>query len=276
VDKLGLKVPANFGQLLTMCDKIKAAGYIPFAQGFGGGPAGFANWIANLAAFVYVQTPDWNTQRAQGKVHFATDPQWIQSLQMIVDMQQHGCFSPGAAGTSVQAAMQQLVSGQAVMSELATVQTGALQAIDPKFVPGWFLVSAVKAQNTRIVVNAAAVLAASATTKYPDQARAFINFLGRPKQANLFNKVAGGVSDAEVKACNFNKDLPYLEAMVAACQKGKLINGVTGTWPNPNLALAYLAASMQGLITGQLTVYQLLKGADYMWDNPTATAPPAG
>jgi raffinose/stachyose/melibiose transport system substrate-binding protein len=274
-NKLGLKVPTNFGQLLTMCDKIKAAGYIPFAQGFGGGAAGFSNWTATLTAMPYVTTPDWNAQRGKGNVHFAGDPRWIQALQMMADMQQRGCFSPGAAGTTVPAAMQQLVNGQAVMSLLASVQTGALQAINPNFTPGWFVFPAVRAQDTRLPVLASAVLVVNKASPNAQNAVDFINFLGRPKQQNLFNKVAGGVSDANVKKCDFQEAIPYLAGFTAMCQKGKLINGFTGTWRNPNMT-SYFNAFEQGLITGSTNVYKILQGADYMWDNPTATTPPSG
>jgi raffinose/stachyose/melibiose transport system substrate-binding protein len=268
---LNLKPPTTFAQLLQDCGKIAAAGKIPFAQGFAE-QNGFSNWQATLSTLVYARQANWNDLRNAHKVSFQTSPTWRRALTMLVDMKNANCFSPGVAGTTVAQAYSQLAKGDAAMSVLATVQTGALQAVDPNFNPGWFPFPFDSAKDTRVVLNASGNLSVNAATKYPQQARTFINFLGRPKQAALFAKVTGGVSDYDAKKCV----LPAtLQEFVPLCKAGKLIAARTGSWPNRNLGLGYLNPSMQALITGQKSVDDILKGLDYLWDNPDATAPPS-
>jgi raffinose/stachyose/melibiose transport system substrate-binding protein len=268
--QLKLKVPQTFGQLLQMCGTITKAGKIPFAQGFGE-LNGFSNWEAVLSTLVYAKQANWNTLRDQHKVSFQTSATWRRALTMLIDMKNASCFSPGVAGTTVANAYSQLAKGDAAMSVLATVQTGALQAVVPTFQPGWFSFPFDSAKDTRVVVNASGNLSVNAATKNPQQARTFINFLGRPKQASLFAKITGGVSDYDVKKCV----LPAtLKEFLPMCKAGKVIAAETGRWANQNLGLAYLNPSMQGLITGQKSVDDILKGLDYLWDNPTATSPP--
>jgi raffinose/stachyose/melibiose transport system substrate-binding protein len=268
--QFNLKTPQTFGQLLQMCGTIKSGGKIPFAQGFAE-QNGFSNWQATLSTLVYARQANWNALRDQKKVSFQTSATWRRALTMLVDMKNAGCFSPGVAGTTVAQAYTQLAKGDAAMSVLATVQTGALQAVDPNFTPGWFPFPYDAAKDTRVVVNASGNLSVNASTKYPQQAKTFINFLGRPKQAALFAKITGGVSDYDVRKCVL---APVLKEFLPLCKAGKIIGARTGSWPNRNMGLGYLNPSMQALITGQKTVDDVLKGLDYMWDNVDATAPP--
>jgi raffinose/stachyose/melibiose transport system substrate-binding protein len=268
---LNLKPPTTFGQLLQECATIKNAGKIPFAQGFAE-QNGFSNWQATLSTLVYAKQANWNDLRDAHKVSFQTSATWRRALTMLVEMKNGGCFSPGVAGTTVAQAYAQLAKGDAAMSVLATVQTGALQAVDPNFTPGWFPFPYDSAKDTRVILNASGNLSVNASTKYPQQAKTFINFLGRPKQASLFAKVTGGVSDYDAKKCV----LPVsLKEFVPMCKAGKLIAARTGSWPNRNLGIGYLNPSMQALITGQKNVDEILKGLDFMWDNTDATAPPS-
>jgi hypothetical protein len=41
------------------------------------------------------------------------------------------------------------------------------------------------------------------------------------------------------------------------------------------MGLGYLNTALQGLFIGKLAVDDVLKGLDYMWDNPDATSPPS-
>jgi raffinose/stachyose/melibiose transport system substrate-binding protein len=269
--KLGLAVPTTFGELVDTCRKAAKGGVTPFAQGFAE-LNGFSNYLAILASLTYVKQPDWDEQRARGAVSFAGTETWKRGLSMLSDMKDAGCFSKRVSGTGIEDAYGQLVHGDAAMSVLASVQAGALKAIDPAFVPGWFPFPADNAEDTRLIVNSSAGISASAATKHPKQVRAFIDFLGEPAEASKIAKLTGGVSDGDVKGCNLDA---ALEGFLALCKSGQLQAAKAGGWPNQNMALGYLNQSLQGLIVGKTTVDEILKGLDYMWDHPDATAPPA-
>jgi ABC-type glycerol-3-phosphate transport system substrate-binding protein len=159
------------------------------------------------------------------------------------------------------------------MSVLANIQTGALRAVDPNFTPGWTTFPGDSASQTRVIVNDSNVIVVNAATKYPEQARTFLNFIGQQDQQAIFAKASGGLSPYDIKTCAFDPEL--LSRFVAPCKAGELISAKTGSWPNPNMGLGYLNTSLQALFLGQINVDTILKGLDYMWDHPDASAPPS-
>jgi ABC-type glycerol-3-phosphate transport system substrate-binding protein len=123
-----------------------------------------------------------------------------------------------------------------------------------------------------MIVNDSSVAVINAATTHPKEAQAFLNFIGRPKQQSLFAKISGGTSDYDIKSCNLDPTL--LSNFIPLCKKKLVVSAKTGSWPNPNMGLGYLNGALQGLLLGSKSVDDVLKGLDYMWDNPTATSPP--
>jgi raffinose/stachyose/melibiose transport system substrate-binding protein len=271
-NKLGLKAPQTFGQLLTMCQRIKAAGKIPFAEGFGEvtGWSIFREEMSGL--FVYGPQPNWNTLRSHNKVTFQSSSRWRRALQVVVDMNNAGCFSPGASGTTLNASLAQLVRGDAVMSLVSTTQGSVLTGLDPTFHPGWFIFPGDTAARTYLVESTSNLLAVNAATAHPNEVKKFIDFLGRPKQASLFARILGASSDQDLKHCVFPAS--FQKAFLAACKANKLVLASQSFWVNPNMTSGYLAPSYLGLLTGQRSIDDILEGLDYMWDNPDSTSPP--
>src|SRR5262249_12699701 len=96
--KLRLKVPQTFPQLLDVCGKAKAAGKaaVVFA---GQSKTRVAELILGLAvATVYGKDPHWAGKLRAGKVTFDGSRGWHQALQHLIDMNDAGCFQPGALG----------------------------------------------------------------------------------------------------------------------------------------------------------------------------------
>jgi raffinose/stachyose/melibiose transport system substrate-binding protein len=191
---------------------------------------------------------------------------------MFVEMKNASCFGPGVVGTTVNQAFLQLIKGDAVMSYMASAQMGSLHAIDASFQPGWFPLPADNPKETRTIVVANNMLAVNKATAYPAQARTFIDFLARPKQASLFTKITGFVSDYDFKTCALTD--ANVTAFRSVCKNGATILSQTGAWRNQNMSLGYLPPALVGLITGQRTVAQILKDFDYLWDNPDAASAP--
>ena len=68
------------------------------------------------ATRVYAETPDWNEQRAAGDTTFADSEGWEDTLQTIIDLNDGGCFQPGAEGGGFDAITNGLSQGTSVGS----------------------------------------------------------------------------------------------------------------------------------------------------------------
>jgi len=125
-------------------------------------------------------------------------------------------------------AANQIGQGNSVYMIGAASDLGPTQSVAPNVSISLVRFPADKAKDTVTYISPV-LIGINAATKYPQQARAFINFLGRPKQAALFAKVTGGVSDYDAKKCV----LPAaLKEFVPMCKAGKLI----GQWAKAKFA----------------------------------------
>src|SRR4051812_39390824 len=97
---LGLKVPRTFAQLLTFCQKARAAGTTPLMLTALGSNT-LQQLIADIAlTTVYAKDKQWRRKLQAGKVTFQGTAGWHQALQEIIDMKDADCFQPGPAGTT--------------------------------------------------------------------------------------------------------------------------------------------------------------------------------
>jgi raffinose/stachyose/melibiose transport system substrate-binding protein len=274
-EQLRLTIPRTFSQVLNMCRRISAAGKIPFAQAIGE-PLGSQYITFTLAASnVYARTPNWDTLRAKRKVKFTTTPGWRQSLQGLVDMDNANCFPKGAVGGLTQEQTGALIaSNQAVMT-VQTSQVGSIQALNPKLNLAMFRLPGRRAQDQQLIIQAQ-TYAANAATRHRKEAKLFLDFLGRAKQQALFAKIGGGMSSYDMIKGNF----PAGQGEVASLLKpesrmtkkiGVLMQHV---WPNPALSQGWIGPQGTGLLTRQTNIDAIRRGADYLWDNPTASSPP--
>ena len=154
-----------------------------------------------MAQFVYSQDKDWTLHRIQKKVTFAGSPDWQQALQTLVQMQDANCFQPAPAATTAQTQYAMMARGEAVMMPASSQESAVVQSINPNFKWACSPVPGEKAADTTVVTATGALnMFASARTQHPKEAKTFINFVGRPKQASLFAKVQGVISGADFKA----------------------------------------------------------------------------
>ena len=97
--KLGLSVPQTFPQLLALCQRAKADGTVALELD-AGNPGDLGLDIVELAvATVYGKDKSWPAELRSGTVTFDGTPGWRQALQELIDMNNAGCFQPGASAT---------------------------------------------------------------------------------------------------------------------------------------------------------------------------------
>ena len=114
-------VPTDIDALIDSCEPLTGEGKSFFALAGSVPPNPGLMTMAISASRVYADAPDWNQQRADGDVSFADDEGWQETLQTVVDLNEGGCFQPGAAGAGFDAITQGVTQGTSLSA----------------FVPGW-------------------------------------------------------------------------------------------------------------------------------------------
>ena len=264
--QLGLSVPKDSAALLTLCQKIKAAGKTPIVLY----PSSLGSTVpSNTAtAYVYAKDPKWTLHRIQKKTTFASSPLWRAGLDELVTLRDAGCFNSAPAATSQAAAYQSLANGQAAMAFGIQSEIPSLQSINPNVHLAVTPYPSLNANDTTgQLATAQFILSGAKATAHPKEVKEFIDFFGRPKQDALFAKVANAIAPDD-----FNKAIlpasaqdyaPYIKAH-------KTIFSPQADWPRPDKGLYSpgLTAQIAGLFTGQRTVDQILQNMDALWDSP--------
>jgi raffinose/stachyose/melibiose transport system substrate-binding protein len=262
--QLGLSIPTSFSQVLSLCQRINAAGKVPFAAGWK--DVSTANiWVPHRAAqYVFNTNPTWNVDRAKGKTTFATSPSWQQALQSIVAMKESNCFQPGAQGSARAQAYTMFGLGNAAMIVIAAAELPNIVATNPAFkyelfnLPGDNPKTAIEYAPTSVGIGA------NAATQHPDQVKTFLAFITREQQSRLYAKVGGGIAPLDLKKALLPAYMAPISALIKA---GRYDGSHHGGWPNVRVFDEALAPCVLGLMTGQTTVASCLAAADTAWDS---------
>ncbi|MCH6230916.1 extracellular solute-binding protein [Microbacterium sp. CFH 31415] len=263
-DEAGVsEYPATYEELLDACTTARdggktftvLAGGIPFNTGL------FSMLVS--ATRVYAADPDWNEQRAAGDVTFA-DSGWRDVLEDIVEMNDSGCFQDGAAGGTFDNITQGLGGGTSLTaavpgSAAASISgaTGAelnVQAFPPADGQEPFTVTG---------ANYAWGINASSDDDVKASAQAFLDWVAQPENAQAYAELSGSVPITGIDPATL---LPQYEPIGDLLASGSYAGLPNATWPNPAVYDA-LGTGVQGLLTGQKTVDQVLEDMDAAWDS---------
>ncbi|GAA2026362.1 extracellular solute-binding protein [Agromyces tropicus] len=255
--------PTSFDDLLAACTTAKdggksftaLAGSVPFNTGL------LAQIVA--ATRVYEEAPDWNEQRAAGDVTFA-DSGWKDALEDIVAMNDGGCFQDGAAGGTFDSITNGIGGGTSLSaavpgSAATSINAGAgletdIQAFPPADGQGDFMLAS---------ANYAWAINASAEDGAKTSAQEFLDWVAQPEQAQQYADLSGAVPITGVSADTL---LPVYQPVADLLESGAYTGLPNATWPNPAVYDA-LGVGVQGLLTGQKTVDQVLDDMDAAWDS---------
>lgn len=262
--QLGLKIPQTFTQLLVVCQKAKSAGTVALFLP-GAGTTSVQNLIVDLAvATLYGQDKQWAAKLKAGSVTFDGTPGWHEALQEFVQMNNAGCFEPGATGTTLQSVEAQFTQGQGLMLPSLSSNQGAIDAGNPKFTYSFYpFPGGTDANQTRtyLSLNTAVSVNAHSTAKSKAAAQTFVDFIARPKQNALFAQTTGGLTQYEF----LKGQIPVFMSDYATVFKAReYVTNPSLSWWNANVTLALLQNEI-GLITGQRSVDDVLNAMDAAW-----------
>jgi raffinose/stachyose/melibiose transport system substrate-binding protein len=261
---LNLKVPQTYPQLLDVCRTAKAQGkaaiVLPGASG-----ADVTSLLTGLAVpLVYAKDKKFLSKQRSGKMTFGGSAGWRKALQEFVEMNATGCFQSGAAGTSATAGPARFAQGQALMYPAITNMKGVIEGNNPTFTMSHHLFpGGTKASDTRTYVHLSLSPAVNAHSSAEKQkaAQAWIDFIARAKQNELFAEIQGGMTQNQFR----KRQLPtWMATESGAVKSGAYVISPVETWWNARVVEA-LQTDQIGLITGQRSVDDVLKGMDTAW-----------
>ena len=263
-DKAGATFPADATGMLDLCRKLAGDGksFIALA---GSVPPNLGLMAMSISATrVYEQTPDWNKQRADGKVTFAQSQGWQDVLKTIDDMNKAGCFQKGAAGGGFDAITQGIVRGTSLG---AFVPGGAAQEIMNNAKGVTLQIQAFPAAGGAkpyllASPNYAMSINAKADAGQKAAAQEFLNWLAKPENAAQFTKIEGQVPIAGVEGAELAPQYEPVKSLLTSGDYAPLPNL---EWPNPAVYDA-LAKGIQGMVAGRGDAQSVLAATDKAWD----------
>ncbi|MDH2444866.1 extracellular solute-binding protein [Amnibacterium sp. CER49] len=251
---------STFQDVLSGCAAAKAKGKSLF--GLAGAVPPNPGILAQIIATSTVYGPDqnWNTERAAGKVKFATTAGWKQALEAIQTMYKQGCFQPGATGAGFDALTNGASSGQFFGFFAPGGAAASVNAASGGHVHLTVLPLPSPSGTTYASVSSDQVVAASAKTKSPKLVQQFLSYIAGPDGQKVVSVGVGypvGTKDASA--------LPDTYKPVASILTSPNVRSFPSIeWTNGKISND-LGAGVQGILTGQKTVAQVLDQLDTDW-----------
>jgi raffinose/stachyose/melibiose transport system substrate-binding protein len=260
--KLGLKIPQTFSQLLAVCQKAQADGAVAMDL-TGASPTTVMLTILGLATpTVFGRGTHWTAALKAGTVSFDGTAGWHQALQEFVEMNNAGCFQPGAAGTFFGDTL--FAQGQGLMTVGVSSHKGDIDAASPQFSYTFhqFPAATAPGQTTTFLETGPAV-SVNAHSSAPNQAAAqtFVDFIARPDQNGLYARKTGGLTQYE-----FSKgQIPaFMSDFATVINDNEYVLQPLLDLGNANVGLAFGTDAI-GLITGQESTDDVLGAMDAAW-----------
>ncbi|MEV6638127.1 extracellular solute-binding protein [Actinoplanes sp. NPDC051470] len=256
--------PKSLDEVTAACGKAAAAKKSLFVLAGSTVPnAGITSLIIS-ATRVYADDPDWNTKRTSGQTTFAGTKGWQDTLQTIVDLNKAGCFQKGSEGAGFDAITNNMAKGTSVsfFGPLGSASELQKAAPEQKFVAEAFP-PATAGGKAFGVASATYSLSINAASKKKDAAKAFVDWLADPAQADLFAKASGGLPVSGLDQQDLSTTI--YAGVADLLKKGDYTPLPNSGWKSAGVYDA-LGTGVQGLLTGQSSVDKVLKAMDAAWD----------
>lgn len=215
------------------------------------------------ATRVYAETPDWNEQRAAGDVTFADSEGWADTLQTIIDLNDGGCFQAGAEGGGFDAITNGLSQGGSVGSFIPSgsaveIATAAPPEADFKVQP----FPPADGGDPYIIASSNYTISINAASEKKEAAADFVEWLATPEAQEIYYEASGLLPISNYQDLDLSETI--YSPVVDLLAEGSYTPLPNNIWPNPAVYEA-LSVGVQGLLTGQKTVDQVLQDMDAAW-----------
>jgi raffinose/stachyose/melibiose transport system substrate-binding protein len=255
--------PTTMDDFIAACGSLASSGKSMLALAGAAGPNAGLTAQAIAATRVYAETPDWNDQRADGDVTFADSEGWSDTLQTLIDLNEAGCFQAGAEGAGFDAITNGLAQGTSVGSFIpsgSAVEIAKAAPAEAEFAVEPF--PAADGGEPYILASSNYTLSINAASKKKDAATKFLDWMASDEAQQRYYELSGELPVSAYKELDLTGTIyEPLTDVLASDSYATLPNNV---WPNPSVYEA-LQVGVQGLLTGQKTIDQVLTDMDNAW-----------
>jgi raffinose/stachyose/melibiose transport system substrate-binding protein len=261
LQKLGLKEPGTWTELLKLCSDASKAGVYAFAQGLNDGTSAQMPYIDLAGSLAYGPNPDFLTQMREKKVVFKDSP-WREVFTKYKEMGDAGCFGKGALGRDRTQAVTEVAASKAIALVDVGAQLGTLKKQGPN---NDYTLAPLPATDdpSKTFYSAAPgyTIAVSATAKNPEAAKAFLAVLAEPKFINSYSEAFSGVP--AIPNSEFVAPAS-LKSLSEGLSSGRSTNYSDQGWAGDVGVAAQ--SEVQKLILGQHSVDQVLEALQAVYN----------
>jgi len=266
-DKLGLSVPKTYEDLLNICQKATAAGYIPMAFG------NKDQWPADVQ---YAQTISNMIGREGLDNILHGDGSWdtpesAKAIQIpFVDMNKAGCYQPDPNAVAWDDANTLFYSQKALMVPTGTWLIGDINTNVKDFEPGFFFYPTLPGGKGQYpAAGLGGGYWVSAKSKHPDQAAAWLDYYFSPEATKIWMEDASKIQPVKVDSSGFTLN-PLFKFAVNAVQTQIDTMGYN---IDPLLPANFNQLELDGfqaVILGKKTPEQMAKDLEKAWTDALA------
>jgi raffinose/stachyose/melibiose transport system substrate-binding protein len=260
-DKLGLSVPKTYDDLIPLCQKAKAAGYVPIAF------ADADKWEAYHQFSLVTNNligPTGIDNILHGDGRWDT-PEIAKAIQLFfVDMNKAGCFIPDTTAVKYDDGNSLFYSGKALMDFTGSWLIADITTNVKDFEVGWFFFPSIDGKPTYPPAGLGSGYFVSAATKNPKEATQYLDFLFSQEAAPVWLETMNKIPPIKVDITNM-KIPPLLGFAVQALQTQEMGYNIDVLTPdNFNTAMG---DGFQSVLLGEKTPDQQAKDLEKAWED---------
>ncbi|MGW0808501.1 extracellular solute-binding protein [Nonomuraea sp. NPDC002799] len=258
-EKAGIEAPpTTWTEFLAVCDKLKKSGVVPIALG------AQTPWVTQLITYalvpstVYVKDPTFDDKQLAGQTSFAQSG-WRQAMEMYLELQKRGFFNDKPNGTTFEQQTSMVATGKAAMA----VQVSAVlpdfrkASSSPDDLSMFPVPGADDAASVWIPAGVVVGLGAGAKGKNAEEAKAFVEFLGKQENINSWAKAIAAIPLTQDASSTID---PAVQSFLPFT-KDRAVPFMDQKWPNAEVQPVHLAV-IQELLAGTSTIDDALKKMD--------------
>lgn len=259
VAEVGVDIPETWDDVLAFCDAARDAGKVGFSLGL---QSLFVTQLINYSltsTLVYADDPDFEARVADKSATFA-DSAWKTAFEQYMDMEDAGCFTASALGTTNDVAQADVANGTALATVTLTTTISQIKSLAPEGTTfGMFALPATdNADDTWMPAAAFDGFGINAKAKNRPAAEAFMRFITSPDAMASYAQVAGSLPSV-------GSDTAELDATLAVLNQywvdGRTYAFADQLWPNPMVATVH-KEGVQKVFGGNATIDDILKDMD--------------
>ena len=255
--------PSTYAELLDDCAIAQTHGHSFFVLAGSMQPnTGFFSMVMS-GDLVYGPNPSWNADRQADKATFADDKGWQDTLARFTELKDAGCFQESPEAGTFDTITNNLVGE---LSYAGAIPSGAAFGLGGANPNAEFVVEPFPAKSTKDeVVSASVNYALSINAKISPEklalAKQFLEFAATPEGAAAY---AGASGNLPVVGADFGALPPQYGGVAQLLADGKTYALPNSAWESPEVYAA-LGTGVQGILTGQATVKDVLAEMDSAW-----------